>query len=136
MKEMTNYEEVEGIDASTYAGKAAKAVKTKVRGIMGDDLLSFTLIDFVSFMLLNNEFVSKGIVITDSNKEECYIKIIETGDENLINNLEKYLTLKDNIKEIEKNKNEYSSVISQLQMLTDYNDDNAVNAVIQDYLRR
>jgi len=133
---MTNYEEVEGIDASTYAGKAAKAVKTKVRGIMGDNLISFTLIDFISFMLLNNEFISKGIIITDSNKEECYIKIIETGDENLINNLEKYLTLKDNIKKIEKNKDEYSSIINQLQLLTDYNDNNAVNSIIQEYLRR
>jgi len=136
MNEMTNYEEVEGIDASTYAGKAAKAVKTKVRGIMGDNLISFTLIDFISFMLLNNEFISKGIIITDSNKEECYIKIIETGDENLINNLEKYLTLKDNIKKIEKNKDEYSSIINQLQLLTDYNDNNAVNSIIQEYLRR
>ena len=133
---MTNYEEVEGIDSSTYAGKAAKAVKTKVRGIMGDNLISFTLIDFVSFMLLNNEFISKGIIITDSNKEECYIKIIETGDENLINNLEKYLTLKDNIKKIEKNKDEYSSIINRLQLLTDYNDNDAVNSIIQEYLRR
>jgi hypothetical protein len=136
MKEMTNYKEIEGIDASTYAGKAAKAVKTKVRGIMGDNLISFTLIDFISFMLLNNEFISKGIIITDSNKEECYIKIIETGDENLINNLEKYLTLKDNIKKIEKNKDEYSSIINQLQLLTDYDDSNAVNSIIQEYLRR
>jgi hypothetical protein len=136
MNEMTNYEEVEGIDSSTYAGKAAKAVKTKVRGIMGDNLISFTLIDFVSFMLLNNEFISKGIIITDSNKEECYIKIIETGDENLINNLEKYLTLKDNIKKIEKNKDEYSSIINRLQLLTDYNDNDAVNSIIQEYLRR
>ena len=133
---MTNYKEIEGIDASTYAGKAAKAVKTKVRGIMGDNLISFTLIDFISFMLLNNEFISKGIIITDSNKEECYIKIIETGDENLINNLEKYLTLKDNIKKIEKNKDEYSSIINQLQLLTDYDDSNAVNSIIQEYLRR
>ena len=75
--------EIEGIDASTYAGKAAKACKTKVRGIMGDDLLIFTLIDFVSFMELNNKFASKNIFITETNKEEKYIEIIETGDESL-----------------------------------------------------
>ena len=28
------YVEIEGIDASTYAGKAAKALKIKVRGIL------------------------------------------------------------------------------------------------------
>ena len=89
-----NYKEIEGIDAATYAGKAALAVKTKARGIFGDDLLTFYLIDFVSLMMINNKFASKGIFITDDNKEESYIKIIETGDDTLINDLEKYLALK------------------------------------------
>jgi len=131
-----NYEEIEGIDASTYAGKAAKAVKTKVRGIMGDDLLIFKLIDFVSLMIINNKFLSKGIFITDDNKEECYIKIIETGDESLITDLERYLVLKDDIKKIEANKQEYSDIITKLQFLSDPNDEQAVNTIIEDYLRR
>jgi hypothetical protein len=131
-----NYEEIEGIDAKTYAGRAAKAVKTKVRGIMGDDLLIFKLIDFVSIMMINNKFLSKGIVITDDNKEECYIKIIETGDESLITELERYLTLKDDIKKIEADKAEYSAIISKLQLLSDYNDSDAVNTIVEEYLRR
>jgi hypothetical protein len=136
MNEMTNYEEVEGIDTSTYAGKAAKAVKTKVRGIMGDDLLSFMLVDFVAFMMLNTEFASRGIFITDSNKEDCYIKIIESGDEGLINKLEKYLSLRDSIKKVEQHKADYSSVIEALQLLPDYNSVEAVNAIVEEYLRR
>lgn len=131
-----NYEEIEGIDASTYAGKAAKAVKTKVRGIMGDDLLIFKLIDFVSLMMISNKFASNGIFITDNNKEECYIKIIETGDESLITDLERYLVLKDDIKKIEANKQEYSDIITKLQFLSDPNDEQAVNTIIEDYLRR
>ena len=55
-----NHKEVETIDESTYAGKAARACKTKVRGILGDELLAFTLLDFVSIMLLNNKFLSKA----------------------------------------------------------------------------
>lgn len=136
MNEMTNYEEVEGIDTSTYAGKAAKAVKTKVRGIMGDDLLSFMLVDFVAFMMLNTEFASRGIFITDSNKEDCYIKIIESGDEGLINKLEKYLSLRDSIKKVEQHKADYSSVIEALQLLPDYNSVEAVNTIVEEYLRR
>ena len=136
MNEMTNYEEVESIDTSTYAGKAAKAVKTKVRGIMGDDLLSFMLVDFVAFMMLNTEFASRGIFITDSNKEDCYIKIIESGDEGLINKLEKYLSLRDSIKKVEQHKADYSSVIEALQLLPDYNSVEAVNAIVEEYLRR
>jgi hypothetical protein len=130
------YEEVEGIDTNTYAGKAAKAVKTKVRGILGDDLLTFTLIDFVTFMQLNNLFAEKGFFITHKNKEEKYIEIIETGDENLIENLEQYITLLDNLKIIQTKKNEYSKIIEDLKYLNDYEDADAVNNIVEDYLRR
>jgi hypothetical protein len=130
------YKEVEGIDVDTYAGKAALAVKTKARGIFGDDFLSFTLIDFVTIMLINNKFIDKGIVITDDNKEECYIKIIELGDESLINDLEKYITLKDNIKDIENKKVEYVDIINKLRTLADSYDIEAVNNIVENYLRR
>lgn len=133
---MTQYREVEGIDASTYAGKAALAVKTKARGIMGDDLLIFKLVDFVTFMSLNNMFLERNIVITDKNREEAYIKIIETGDEELITALEKYLTIKDEIKKIEAQKDEYFSVINKLQTLSNKEDSDAVNSIVEEYLRR
>ena len=92
------YKEIEKIDANTYAGKAAFALKTKVRGMLGDDLLTFTLLDFVSFMQLNNKFANKGIFITDENREEKYIEIIETGEEELINELENYIKTWDEMK--------------------------------------
>jgi len=133
---MKNHIEIEGIDASTYAGKAAAAVKVKARGILGDDLLNFNLINFVSFMLIHDKFMSKGIVITDDTKEECYIKIIELGDEKLIDDLEKYINLKDNITRIEKQKEEYDSVIAKLQNLSNKNDEIAVNSAVEEYLRK
>ena len=133
---MNEYKEIEGIDASTYAGKAAKAVKLKARGVFGDDLLTFKLVDFVTLMMLNNKFLSKGIAITDDNKEECYIKIIELNDESLIADLEKYINLKDEIKLIEDKKNEYTSVINKLQLLSNPNDEEAVNLIVENYLRR
>ena len=129
-------EEVEGIDVETYAGKAAKAVKTKVRGILGDDLLTLTLLDFITFMQLNNAFANKGIFITEKNKEEKYIEIIETGDEKLIEQLEQYIILLDNIKSIQKKKEEYIGIIEQLQQLSDFNDVSAVNNIVESYLRR
>jgi len=130
------YKEIEGIDASTYAGKAALAIKTKARGIFGDDLLTFKLIDFITLMMLNNKFCSKGIYITEENKEEAYIKIIETGDDQLIADLEKYLTLKDEIKKLEASKEEYSVIINKLFVLSDYNNKDAVNLIVEEYLRR
>lgn len=130
------YEEVEGIDSNTYAGKAAQAVKTKVRGILGDDLIAFTLLDFVIFMQLNNSFAARGIFITDKNKEEKYIEIIETGDENLIQDLEQYIMLLDNIKIIQKKKDEYNEVINSLKHIQNYNDVQTVNSIVESYLRR
>ncbi len=133
---MTQYVEVEGIDASTYAGKAALAVKTKLRGILGDDILTVKLIDFVTYINLNNKFLNKGIVVTDNNKEEAYIKIIETGDESLIADLEKFITIKDSLAELEAKKNEYDNIINKLRLLSDKNNAEAVNSIIEDYLRR
>ena len=126
-------EEIEGIKTDTYA---AKAIKTKVRGILGDELLTFTLIDLVSFMLLNNKFANKGIFITDDNKEEKYIEIIESCDEKLIEDLEKYIILLDNIKIIQNKKDEYSEIIENLKSLPNYNEEESVNNIVEDYLRR
>ena len=128
--------EIEGIDANTYAGKAIHACKVKARGIFGDDLLTFKLLDFVSFLLLNNEFISKGYNITEDNREEIYIKIIETGDVGLINDLEKYINLRDSIKEIQRKKDEFYDIVEQLSSLQDLNDENSVNKIVESYLRR
>lgn len=128
--------EVEDIDVTTYAGKAANACRTKVRGILNGDLLAFVIVDFVNFMLLHNKFLSKNVIITEDNKEECYIKIIEMGEESLIEDLETYINLKDKIKAVETIREEYYTIIDKLRNLTDKNDRSAVNSIIEDYLRR
>jgi len=125
--------QVEGLDVESYAGKAALAVKTKVRGIMGDSLLIFTLVDFVELMLLNNKFADLGIFITDTNREESYIKIIELGDPVLIDDLEKFINLKDSIAQISDMKDEYANIIDQIKV-TDNEED--INDAIKDYLKR
>lgn len=128
--------EIEGINLESYAGKAALAVKTKARGIFGDDLLIFELLDLITFMLLNNKLANKGFYITEDNKEEKYIEIIETCDEQLIEDLEKYIFLLDKIKILQNKKNEYDSIIDSLKYLNDYNDQSSVNNIIESYLRR
>ena len=125
--------QVEGLDVESYAGKAALAVKTKVRGIMGDSLLIFTLVDFVELMLLNNKFADLGIFITDTNREESYIKIIELGDPVLIDDLEKFINLKDSIAQISDMKDEYANIIDQIKVADNEED---INGAIKDYLKR
>jgi hypothetical protein len=133
---MNDRVENEGIDANTYAGKAVKACKTKARGIFGDELLTFKLLDFVSFMLLNNEFLSKGYIISEDTREENYIKIIETGDTDLVDKLEKYIKLTDSLKELQTKKEEFYDIIDKLKSLPDLDDKESVNDIIESYLRR
>lgn len=128
--------EVDGINASTYAGKAVLALKNKARGIMGDELLTFHMIDFASFMILNNKFAAKGIFITDENKEEEYIKVIESGEMSLIEDLESYINLRDKVQGIEAQKKEYTDIVNKLKVLEDQNDAAAVNSIVEEYLRR
>ena len=62
--------------------------------------LIISSLDVLLFTTINNELMVEGYIITNSNREEQYIKIIETGDEVLINKLEKYLTILDNLEDI------------------------------------
>ena len=103
---------------------------------MGDELLTFHIIDFASFMILNNKFAAKGIFITDENKEEEYIKVIESGDMSLIEDLETYINLRDKVQGIEAQKKEYTDIVNKLKVLEDANDTDAVNSVVEEYLRR
>jgi hypothetical protein len=47
----------------------------------------------VQFVLLNNIFASKGYHFTDSNREEIYLDILNSGDVELIGMLEQFLDL-------------------------------------------
>lgn len=135
-KDSEKYEEASGISTSTYAGKAVKAIKSKARGIIGEELLIVSLMDFVSFFLLNNKFADKGIFITPENREEKYIELIESGEEDLINSLEEYINLLDKLKKIEDKKKEFEKIISQLQSLKDFDDIKSVNDIVKEYLGR
>ena len=46
---------------------------------------------FFDFSVLNNTLLTKGYYITDENKEEKYLEILQTADESLINLLQDYL---------------------------------------------
>lgn len=65
-------------------------------------LFMFSAIDFYDFLAVFNEMTAAGYFITDQNREEKYIEIIETGDEELIALLESYLEKKDKLDTISK----------------------------------
>jgi len=60
-----------------------------------DFLSKLKMINAIELMLLNNELADKGFTITDANREEKYLEILEKEDKELLDLLERYLELKD-----------------------------------------
>ena len=54
-------------------------------------------IQMYEFIMINNYLSDKGYFIHDDNREEQYLAILETGNEDLIDKLEIYLLAKDDI---------------------------------------
>lgn len=61
----------------------------------------------IQFITLNNELIYKGFVFTEDNREEMYLKLLNTGDSDLIEKLERYLLAVDEIGQYKFHLNEY-----------------------------
>lgn len=126
--------EIEGIPLSTYAGKAAAACRTKLRGIFGDSgFVMLHLMDVVMFMMLHDRLASKGYVITRDNRDEMYVKILETGDPALFDDLEKYIQYLDIMEALQAKIDEYNLIIDKLRMNRD-GDEDMINSIVRDYI--
>lgn len=53
-------------------------------------------LDFFEYLELFVQFLEKGIYITNKNREEKYLEVINTGDRDTIEALERYLEIRDN----------------------------------------
>ena len=84
------------------------------------------LVDYIIYMEYNNELASKGYFITDSNREEMYLKILETGDDTLIDILEQYLIMKDKLSFITFARKTFTDIFEKL-FETDESDTEALN---------
>jgi hypothetical protein len=72
----------------------------KVRMLVTPDLSKIAGLTLYGFMVLNNDLINAGYAITNENREEKYLQILETGDEKLISKLEDYLNYKDEIEKV------------------------------------
>jgi len=68
---------------------------TKIRQLVNHQQAIVGGIHMYDFIIINNELADKGYNIYDGNKEEKYLEILETGDEQLIEKLEIYLNAMD-----------------------------------------
>lgn len=77
-----------------------QAAIAKVRMIVTPELAKVSGLSLYGFTVLNNDMINAGYAITNTNREEKYLEILETGDEELIQKLEDYLNYKDEIERV------------------------------------
>lgn len=76
---------------------ARDAATVKIRMLVTPEITKIAGLTLYGFIVLNNDLVNAGYAITNENREEKYLEILETGDEKLIAKLEDYLNYKDEI---------------------------------------
>lgn len=76
---------------------ARNASLVKIRMLITPELSKIAGFTMYGFIVLNNDLSNAGYFITNDNREEKYLEILETGNEKLIAKLEDYLNYKDEI---------------------------------------
>jgi len=56
-----------------------------------------SIFEFFDYIMLNNTLSAAGFVVTEKNRREKYLEIIDTGDIDLIDSLEQYLNALDRL---------------------------------------
>lgn len=95
--------------------EARNASIVKVRMLVTPELSKISGFALYGFMILNNDLASAGYFITDTNREEKYLEILETGDEKLIQKLEDYLNYKDEIGAIASLERKFSNFKTEIK---------------------
>lgn len=85
------------------------------------------------FICINNELINEGYVITSKNREEKYIEILETDNEELVDKLERYLNASDIISRASFLQNEYNRFYIQMKQETEIE---KVKEIGEEYLVR
>jgi len=109
---------VEDIDPEDIGNVKSVEIR-RIRALITPELASISGVALYSWIILNNELNSKGYFIYDGNREEVYLSILETGDEELINKLEEYLNYKDEIARVSHLNSKFSNIFKEIMTLTD-----------------
>ena len=94
----------------------------RIRALVNPTLSSVSGFTFYSFMVLNNLLNSKGYYIHDDNREVIYLEILETGDSGLIDTLERYLNMKDDIHRVSQLDSKFTEITSQIMESSEEDD--------------
>jgi len=116
--------EIEVLDHSETdpLDEARKAALIKVRMLVTPELAKISGFALYGFMMLNNDLANAGYFITNDNREEKYLTILETGQEDLIAKLEDYLNYKDEIENVAHLERKFSKFKKDLRVATTVED--------------
>jgi hypothetical protein len=89
---------------------------TKIRQLVNHQQAIVSGIHLYDFIMINTILADKGFHIHEDNREEKYLEILETGDEQLIDKLEIYLNAMDIVSRASSIENKY------LKFYNDIND--------------
>lgn len=88
---------------------------TKIRMLVTPELSKISGFALYGFIVLNNDLSNEGYFITNDNREEKYLQILETGDEKLISKLEDYLNYKDEIESVSSLERKFSKFSQEIK---------------------
>lgn len=110
--------EVKGKEDS-YGNFLPGSIKEEIASLLREKFLkvvdAHTTIDMILYMEAMLALADRGFVITDDNREEKYLEVLETGNEELIDLLENYLIIRDEMYVIKTNKIDYNNTIQMLK---------------------
>jgi hypothetical protein len=95
--------------------ESREASVVKIRMLVTPDLSKISGFALYGFMILNNDLAANGYFITNENREEKYLEILETGDEKLIAKLEDYLNYKDEIEAVAQLERRFSAFRNEVR---------------------
>jgi len=114
--------------------KVSKFETTKNRAIIKEKsaiaalAVNTSFFEIYEFIAVTGMLASQGIFITNENREETYLNIINTGDEELISALETYLEIKDTMDTLFKR---YKNRVEYLKALEGTEDEKQLTSVLK-----
>ena len=105
-------------------------VVNEVHTDLTDLPLLMSTLDVLEFILTFCRFAEKGVFIWGDKVEESYLEILNTGDEKLIDELERYLELKDKVKAVVR---KFQNVQKAEKLLRNAEDKKQLDAILKTY---
>lgn len=106
--------------------------KSRLRPKVNEVFMSLSAFTFYEFFTVNNMLASKGIFITEENREEKYLEILNTGDDVLIDYLERYLEAMD---KIEIHSSTYKQCLQAEKDIENASTEEEIDEIINTYLQ-